>query len=259
MSAPVILIHGMWSTGITLNAIRQAFESWGHTCHSPTLPFHEGGGNAEKVAKLSHRDYVEYLKTYVKGLNLTEPPILIGHSMGGLLAQLLAVQIPTRALVLFAPAAPAGVNALNLNSMKSMSHALLKWGFWEKAQIHPTLEAASFALFNNLPAARQQELFKLLVPESGRVVFEAGFAALDSSKATQVDFDKITSPVLMLHGTDDRIVIVGGSRQVVTKYKNATLKEYVGSGHWLFEESVNGKIFEDVRGWLKGQGLEVAP
>ena len=259
MSTPVVLVHGMWSTGSTLDPIRQALESWGYDCHSPTLPFHENGGNAERVARLSHRDYVEYLKSYIKTLGLLEPPILVGHSMGGLLAQLLATHIPTRALILFAPAAAAGINALNLNSMKSMSHALLKWRFWEKAQIHPTLEAANFALFNNLPATRQQELFNLLVPESGRAVFEAGFAALDSSKATRVDFDKITAPVLILHGTDDRIVIVQGSRPLVGKYRNATLKEYAGSGHWLFEESVNGKIFEDVRGWLKGQGLEVAP
>jgi dipeptidyl aminopeptidase/acylaminoacyl peptidase len=62
---------------------------------------------------------------------------------------------------------------------------------------------------------------------------------------------------LILHGTDDRIVIVQGSRQVVGKYKNATLKEYAGSGHWLFEEEVNQKIFEDTRGWLQSQFISI--
>ncbi len=246
----VILTHGMWSTDQTLNPIRRAFESWGFTCHSPTLPFHENGGNARAVRNLSHRDYVEFLKAYVKNLNLLEPPILVGHSMGGLLTQLLAAQIPTRALVLFAPAAPAGINALAWSAIRSTSHATLQWKFWEKAQKHPTLASAQYALFNNLPLERQKELFKTLVWESGRVVFEAGFAMLDSSKATLVDFDKITVPVLILHGTDDRIIIVQGSRQVVQKYKNATLKEYAGSGHWFFEEPVAQQMFDDTRAWL---------
>jgi pimeloyl-ACP methyl ester carboxylesterase len=255
MNPPVVLIHGMWSTGTTLEPIRKAFESRGFSCHSPTLPFHDNGGNAAQVGKLSHTDYVNFLETYVKNLNLPEPPILIGHSMGGLLAQLLAVRIPTRALILFAPAAAAGINGFALSSIRSLAHALFSWKFWDKAQIHPTLESAQYALFNNLPLERQQELFKLLVPESGRVLFEAGLGAKGEGKPTWVDFEKITSPILIQHGTDDRIVIVQGSRQVVGKYKNATLKEYEGSGHWLFEEEVNQKIFEDARGWLKSQSI----
>jgi pimeloyl-ACP methyl ester carboxylesterase len=255
MNPPVVLIHGMWSTGTTLEPIRKAFESRGFSCHSPTLPFHDNGGNAAQVGKLSHTDYVNFLETYVKNLNLPEPPILIAHSMGGLLAQLLAVRIPTRALILFAPAAAAGINGFALSSIRSLAHALFSWKFWDKAQIHPTLESAQYALFNNLPLERQQELFKLLVPESGRVLFEAGLGAKGEGKPTWVDFEKITSPILIQHGTDDRIVIVQGSRQVVGKYKNATLKEYEGSGHWLFEEEVNQKIFEDAQGWLQSQSI----
>jgi pimeloyl-ACP methyl ester carboxylesterase len=250
MKPPVVLIHGMWSTGSTLSAIRAALEADGYTCHSPTLPHHENGGNAAAVAKMSHLDYVGFLENFVCGLNLLEPPIFLGHSMGGLLAQLLAVRIAPKALVLFAPAAPASINALNLNSIRATSHALLTWRFWEKAHKHPSLASAQFALFNGLPLERQKQLYSLLVPESGKALFEAGFAMLDKQKATQVDFSRIQAPVLVLHGTADNIVIVEGSRQLLPKYKNIELKEYVGSGHWLFEE--NTPILEDMKSWLKG-------
>jgi pimeloyl-ACP methyl ester carboxylesterase len=250
MKPTIVLIHGMWSTGSTLAPIRAALEGAGYTCHSPTLPHHENGGNAASVATMSHLDYLAFLETFVRGLNLPEPPIFVGHSMGGLLAQLLAVRIAPKALVLFAPAAPAGINAINLNSLRATSHAVLTWKFWQKSQKHPTLESAQFALFNGLPLERQKALYNLLVPESGKVMFEAGFAMLDKQKATFVDFSRIQAPVLVLHGTDDRIVIVEGSRQLLPKYKNIELKEYVGSGHWLFEE--NTPILADMKAWLEG-------
>jgi pimeloyl-ACP methyl ester carboxylesterase len=249
MKPTIVLIHGMWSTGSTLAPIRAALEGAEYTCHSPTLPHHEKGGNATAVATMSHLDYVAFLENFVHGLNLPEPPIFVGHSMGGLLAQLLAVRIAPKALVLFAPAAPAGINALNFNSIRATSHALLTWKFWQKSQKHPSLESAQFALFNGLPLERQKVLYDLLVPESGKALFEAGFAMLDKQKATHVDFSRIQVPVLMLHGTDDHIVIVEGSRQLLAKYKNIELKEYVGSGHWLFEEST--PILEDTMAWLE--------
>lgn len=252
MSQPhVIFIHGMWSTDQTLLPIRRIFEAWGFACHSPLLPCHGSKDNAAEVARLSHLDYVNFLKGYIAQLKLSEPPILVGHSLGGLLVQLVAAQIPTRALVLLAAAAPAGINALSISSIRSTLHASTKWKFWEKAHRPPTLAVAQYALFNNLPLKRQQELFDALVWESGRVLFEAGFAMLDSHHATRVDFAKIQVPMLLLHGTDDRIVIVQCSRQVVKKYPRATLKEYPGAGHWFFEEPVSKQVFADTRAWLE--------
>jgi pimeloyl-ACP methyl ester carboxylesterase len=248
-----VLFHGMWSTDRTLLPIRQQFEAWGFACHSPVLPFHENGGDAAKVATQSHLDYAAFLRTYISSLNLPDPPILVGHSMGGLLAQLVGASIPSQALVLFAPAAPAGINGLAWSSIRSTLHVTLRWGFWNKSQIFPSQESANYALFNGLPSQRQQELFKSLVPESGRALFEAGFAFLDSKHATRVEYARITAPVLILQGGDDRIVIPSAARQLVTKYADATLKIYPPSGHWLFEGTDSPTIFKDVQEWLKAR------
>jgi hypothetical protein len=48
MNPSVVLIHGMWSTGTTLEPIRKAFESWGFSCHSPRCPFMKTAGMPRK-------------------------------------------------------------------------------------------------------------------------------------------------------------------------------------------------------------------
>jgi pimeloyl-ACP methyl ester carboxylesterase len=89
----VVLIHGSWSRGEQLAPARAAFEGRGYTAHTPTLrhhelPSHEG---AMKVASLSLRDYTDDLVAFVNSLD--SPPLLVSHSMGGLLAQLVAARI----------------------------------------------------------------------------------------------------------------------------------------------------------------------
>src|ERR1700753_1417182 len=84
----VVIIHGSFGRGVPLAQARAAFEERGYTVHTPTLrhhelPAHEG---AAKVASLSLRDYADDVATLVNSLD--SQPLLVGHSMGGLVAQL---------------------------------------------------------------------------------------------------------------------------------------------------------------------------
>ena len=89
----VVLIHGSWGRGELWASARAAFEERGYTAHTPTLrhhelPLHEG---AMKIASLSLRDYTDDLVAFVT--SLASPPLLVGHSMGGLLAQLVVTPV----------------------------------------------------------------------------------------------------------------------------------------------------------------------
>jgi len=64
---------------------------------------------AEKIASLSLRDYADDLVSLVNSLD--SPPLLVGHSMGGLLAQLVAARTRHTGLVAACPAPAAGINA----------------------------------------------------------------------------------------------------------------------------------------------------
>ena len=117
----VVLIHGNWSRGEQLAAARAAFEERGFTAHTPTLrfhelPIHEG---AKKVASLSLRDYADDLLAFVKSLE--SPPLLVGHSMGGLLAQLVAGRTRHTGLVAACPAPASGITGSSTPANRQMS------------------------------------------------------------------------------------------------------------------------------------------
>jgi pimeloyl-ACP methyl ester carboxylesterase len=113
----VVLIHGSFSRGEQLAPARAAFEERGYTAHTPTLrhhelPSHEG---AMKIAPLSLRDYTDELVAFANSLD--SPPLLVGHSLGGLLAQLVAARTRHAGLVAACPRPGGGHLRYNPHSL----------------------------------------------------------------------------------------------------------------------------------------------
>ena len=83
------------------------------------------------LGNISLLDYAEDLEREVR--KFENPPILMGHSMGGLMAQILASRGLATALVLLTPASPHGIMALKPSVIKSFWSVMKKWGFWKDA------------------------------------------------------------------------------------------------------------------------------
>lgn len=104
------MIHGMWGGPWHWANYRDVFESAGYRCVAVTLPYHDADPHDipdPELGTASLLDYVEAIEREIG--HVDEKPILMGHSMGGLLAQMLAARGRAKALVLLAPAAPAGI------------------------------------------------------------------------------------------------------------------------------------------------------
>jgi esterase/lipase len=101
----VVLNHGMWSRGDQCAPARAAFEERGYTVHTPTLRYHELPleEGANKIAPLSLRDYTT--TWWHSSPRWTPHPLLVGHSLGGLLAQRVAARTRHAGLVAVCPSA----------------------------------------------------------------------------------------------------------------------------------------------------------
>ncbi|MGM0451408.1 MAG: alpha/beta hydrolase, partial [Pseudomonadota bacterium] len=131
---PVMLIHGMWCTPEVLTELREAFEQAGYPVEAPCLPLHMDKAEYDdqlraKLAQTSLQDYVAFLVDRVN--RLEAPPILVGHSMGGLLAQLVAARVPCEKLVLLSSAAPGGINGWRWSVVRTFGRNLLLFPLWK--------------------------------------------------------------------------------------------------------------------------------
>lgn len=251
MAQTIVMIHGMWGGGWCWDHYKTHFEKRGYHCITPTLRYHDVDPNDEPdphLGTISLTEYADDLEKIIRKLDA--PVILMGHSMGGLLAQILASRNLADALVLLTPASPYGIMALTPSVVRSFWSTLTTWGFWRKPG-RPTFKEASYSTFGKFPAEKQKEQFNRFVYESGRAAYEIGFWYLDSKKASRVDESKVTCPVLIIGGTDDKLTPASVVRKVADKYKAvAVYKEFANHGHWVIGEPDWQEIAAYTSDWL---------
>jgi pimeloyl-ACP methyl ester carboxylesterase len=231
-----------------------AFAAAGHQAHTPDLRHHHEGAfgarDLKALAVTSMRDFAQDITGLVDGTE--EKPVLIGHSMGGLLAQMLAAQGQARAIILLAPSAPWGLLPSHWEHYASGLGLFLTSGhYWERS-IVPTYEIVAEHALDRMSKEERAQLFSRFVPESGRAMFETLQWWLDMSRATDVPAREVTCPVLCLTGARDRINPPETVKRIAARYRdNATYKEYPEMSHWLIGEPGWEQVAEDSLRWLR--------
>jgi len=251
MAETIVMIHGMWGSGWYWENFKGFFESKGYQCVVPTLRYHDMDPNGvpdPRLGTTSLLDYAADLEKLIRELDVM--PILMGHSMGGLLAQILGSRGLAKALVLLTPASPRGIIALKASVIKSFWSGLTTWGFWRKP-FRQTFDEAVYSMLKQMPSESWKSIYDRFVYESGRAAFEIGFWLFDSKGAARVDELKVTCPVLVIAGEKDRIVPVSVTRKVAEKYKRvSTYKEFSDHSHWVIGEPGWQEITEYIKEWL---------
>jgi pimeloyl-ACP methyl ester carboxylesterase len=192
-----------------------------------------------KVAPLSIRDYVDDLVTLVESLD--SPPLLVGISLGGLLAQLVAARTrhtvglvaacpsPSTGTFAATPATPVSVGSL-------FGRHFLRTRPWDKPVYPPAWKPFRRWIANAQTEEAARELFAdfLCACESGRAYCEMVFWFLDRSRACTIDFAAVSNPVLAIGGEFDRIVPTGVVRKTAGQYQRGACVEIPGSDHLVF-------------------------
>ncbi|MDX1799826.1 MAG: alpha/beta hydrolase [Marinobacter sp.] len=245
----VVLIHGMWSDADTLSEVRDAFAEQGYPVQALTLPYHGPKSSHTPASRAALgqtrlQDYVRFLVDHVQ--TLERPPILLGHSLGGLLAQLTAARVPCERVILLSSAAPAGINGLGLSVFRTLGHNLFRFPLWKQAT-DLRLANIQYGIANAQSEATQRELFETCGYESGMVTFQLTLAAFTRKTFANVEPQSITCPVLIIGGTEDRITPIRVQRRIARRYGDrCQLVEIPGCDHW----TIGGRYFAEIHNAL---------
>ena len=251
----IVLIHGTWCDGSVWGEFATELEKLGLKVYTPSLRYHDlPYKEAErKIGTVSLNDYVEDIVQLVESLN--EPPIILGHSLGGLIAQLVAVRTEVEGIVLMGTAPATGIFAFYPNMIICFYKHFLRWGFWKKP-MPPYKHAFYDYCMNNQELHYKEREFAKLVPESGFVYFQMALPFLDKQKGASVDFDKVTEPVLVITGTDDKMVSPNIAKATAKRYKNSELKIIQGSDHMYEAPKFRNVTISIINEWLEKNNLK---
>lgn len=234
MAKHLVMIHGMWGGGWYWEPFKTFFSSRGYICHTPDLRYHGAGAPADPaLGDLSLLDYVADLQDFIA--TLPEKPIIIGHSMGGLIAQKLAERDLAEQLVLACPAPPADIFAISWSALQNFSLLMLQPGFWKKPH-RPDFDTVVKSSFQLFPADVQRDFYQRLCYESGRVVVEIALPFLDKRRATVVKASRVRCPMLVLAAELDRLTPVNVVHKIANKYPQADYHVFSGHTHWVIAE-----------------------
>lgn len=251
----ILMIHGAFSAGWAFEKFRQFFEARGYRCIAPDLRHHNQSPRHKPdpaLGSTSMLDYLRDLRALIDGMD--EQPILMGHSMGGLLCQMLAARGYGSKVVLLAPSPPAGILPSSPFEMFSAAGVFASGIGWGQI-VMPDYHVASQHSLDHLPPRERKAIFSRLVPESGYALHEMLCWLLDPRQATRVDPRRVGCEVLAISGGADPINPPDTVRQIAKRYgKRASYRRFRGCSHWLIEGPRWREIAQYCADWLEDGG-----
>ena len=240
----VVMTHGAFCAGWAFEVFRAPFEARGWTVLTPDLPGHTGPG---AVAGLSMTDYAKAIVALCA--ELPEPPVLLGHSMGGLVCQMAARRVKPRALVLLAPSPPWGITGSSIEEAVTAFGVHLSDPFWTGA-LTPDRHLMRHHSLDRTPKAMRDAILDRLRPESGRAVREVLNWWLDPFMTTSVGVGALPMPALAIAGDRDVVHPAATVRQTADRI-GAQFRVMSGMSHWLIGEEGWEEVAEIALAWLE--------
>jgi pimeloyl-ACP methyl ester carboxylesterase len=205
--APVVFVHGLWLLASSWDRWRTVFEEAGYTTLAPDWPddaatVKEANEHPDVFARKSIGDIADHFEDAIRKLD--RKPAVIGHSFGGLLAQILAGRGVSAASVAIDPAPFRGVLPLPISALRSASPVLRNPAKRRRA-VPLNYEQFRYGFANALAEDEAKSLYdEFAVPGSGEPVFQAAAANLNPWTEAKVDSkNPDRGPLLIISGELD--------------------------------------------------------
>ncbi len=254
----VMFIHGMFMTPLCWEEWIKRFEFKGYRCLAPAWLYHDAPVEVLRkkfpdpaLGKLTMGDLVMQFTALIQAAS--EKPILIGHSMGGLLAQLLLNRGLGAAGIVVHSGPPQGVFVLSYPYLKS-SFPIINPLKPVDEPMWMSFKQFQYSFVNTLPLPEQQAVYeKYCVPESRRV----GRSPL--TPVTHIDYEKTRVPLIFFAGGADHIIPAALNRANFVKYQKAgapvEYREFAGRSHFTIREPGWEQVADAAMAWIEEKGV----
>ena len=257
---PLMLIHGAWLSARSWETYADYFGDRGYSVSAPEWPRKQGDveelrETAEDSAGLGVTEIVDHYEELIR--NLDRPPVLIGHSYGGLFVELLLDRGLGRAGVAMSPAPPKGILKLPFSTLKAGSPALAHPSKWHGV-VTLTLEQFTYGFVNTFsPDEAAAAYDRYAVPETGQIFYEAGFANFHLHPPTEVRFENgERAPLLIVGADEDNTVPASLSKAQYAKYERSPAQtdylEFAGRPHLHMVARDWQEVAGAIERWLGG-------
>ena len=236
---PILLIPGILGGAWYFERYQEFFAGRGYPTYAVNLRGRPGSRPVRDLGAVTMEDFVRDALDVTRALGR---PIIIGHSMGGLIAQRLAEEGVSDTVVLLAPAPPNGIPVATPRLMlKQLKHlgTLLR-----SKPLRSSRADADDIIFNRVPEGERQALFERLLPDSGRAARDISLGAV------RVDAGRVRCDMLVAGGMADRFIAPAITRRVARKY-GAPCWQYPRNAHFLPMEPGWDTIADDIESWIR--------
>jgi len=258
LTKTVIFITGPFISQTCWDEWIQYFEGKGYQCSAPAWPFKDRPAEElrnrpsnDPIASNTIASLTDHFTDIIRAL--PEKPIIIGHSLGGLIVQLLLQKNLALAGVAVHSFPPLGNNRLRLSFIKAFWEAMMAFTSDEETYLI-SFRKWNYTIANGLTCEQQKQFYyQYAIPESKKVI-------RDTLKCSiKIDFRKSHLPILFTSGSRDKLIPPSLNYSNYKKYTMghmfASYKEFIGHNHLVFGQSAWMKEADFILYWLEGINL----
>jgi pimeloyl-ACP methyl ester carboxylesterase len=262
-SKEIVFITGAFVGNACWNEWRTYFEGKGYSTIAPAWPFKNTSAaelrarqpNDIDLATLTLSQLVDYYVDIVKGF--PERPILIGHSLGGLITQILVNRDLAAAGVAIHSLPPQGIIPYEFSFLKAGWKSLGLFTSAKKTYLM-SFRDWQYAFVNGMPLEEQKAAYeKYTIPES-KTVTRGGLTS-----AAKVDFAKPHVPLLLTSGSTDHIIPAHLNLRNFRKYADngsvLDYKEFPGRNHFVLGQPTWKEDAEFILNWIQKISEQLKP
>lgn len=254
-SKNIVFITGAFVSNACWDEWRIYFESLGYNTVAPPWPFKQGTAQELRnkqphdrdLAALTLKELVDYHVDIVK--KFPEKPIVIGHSLGGMITQIICNRDLASAAVAIHSIPPLGVIPYEFSFLKSGWKVFGLFTSLKKTYLM-SFKDFQYAFVNGMPLNEQRKAYNALAIPESKTAARGGLTS-----AAKVDYKKPHPPLLLTAGSEDHITPAHLNIRNYKKYKkNGSVldyKEFSGRNHFVLGQPTWKEDADYILSWLR--------